>query len=182
LKRILYALTGRPGCGKTTAALRVADSLKRLGVAVDGMYTEEMREAGRRVGFIVKRISTDERGVLARAGLRSRFRVGRYGVNLSELERVGVRAIREGIERAEFIVVDEVGPMELYSRKFREAVSALLESRVHALLTVHFRSQHPLVKEVKKAAGRNLIILNRENRDRVPGKIVREISEALGRV
>ncbi|HDD66608.1 MAG TPA: hypothetical protein ENG52_03180, partial [Nitrososphaeria archaeon] len=46
-RRIFYALTGRPGCGKTTAILRIVDLLLEKGVKVYGMYTEEIRERGR---------------------------------------------------------------------------------------------------------------------------------------
>lgn len=179
-RRILYALTGLPGSGKTTAVLRVVERLGELGVRVGGMYTQEIRERGRRIGFAVKRIGGGE-GVLAHVGFRGGPRLGRYVVNLSDLEGVGVAAIIEALESAEVVVVDEVGPMELYSEKFREAVERLLESGKHAILTVHYRSRDPLVLKVKERAGRNLITLTPENRDRVPGLIVKELLEALGR-
>ena len=179
-RRVLCALTGRPGCGKTTAVLRIASALLEKGVRVRGMYTEEIRERGRRVGFAVKRIGGGG-GILAHVSLRSGPRHGKYVVNLNDLESIGVSAILEGIEEADVIVVDEVGPMELLSAKFRDAVEKLLRSGKHAVLTVHYRSRDPLVLAVKRSAGENLIVLTPENRDEVPRKIVERIMDALRR-
>ena len=175
---MLYALTGPPGCGKTTAVLKVIKGLRSRGVEVEGVYTEEIRERGRRVGFAIKRISGGS-GILAHINLSSGPKHGKYGVNLRDLESIAVAAILEGIRSAEVVVVDEVGPMELRSTKFRDAVEELLRSDKNAVLTVHYRSRDPLVSMVKRAAGGNLIVLTPENRDRVPGKIVEEILRAL---
>jgi nucleoside-triphosphatase THEP1 len=41
--------TGPPGCGKTTAVMKIVASLDKTKVA--GLYTEEICEAGRRKGF-----------------------------------------------------------------------------------------------------------------------------------
>jgi nucleoside-triphosphatase len=179
-RRILYALTGLPGSGKTTAILKIADRLMGLGVRVGGMYTQEIRERGRRIGFAIKRVGGGE-GILAHIDLRSGPRLGRYVVNLNDLEGVGVVAILEAMEKADVVVVDEVGPMELYSEKFGQAVEKLLTSSKHAILTVHYRSRDSLVLRVKELAGRRLITLTPENRDRVPDVVVGEILGALGR-
>ncbi len=179
-RRVFYALTGLPGSGKTTAILKVVDRLKDLGIRVGGMYTQEIREHGRRIGFAVKRIGGGE-GILAHVNLGSGPRLGRYGVNLKDLEEVGVAAILEAMESMDVVVVDEVGPMELYSERFRHAVEKLLYSGKHTILTVHYRSRDPLILKVKELAGRSLIILTPENRDRIPYLIVREVLGAFGR-
>ena len=59
---------GRPGAGKTTAALRLLGILRGRGVAVEGFTTEEIREGGRRVGFAVTAVGGD-RAVLAHVDL-----------------------------------------------------------------------------------------------------------------
>lgn len=178
--RIFYALTGLPGSGKTTAILRIVDRLMGLGVKVGGMYTQEIRERGRRIGFAVKKVGGGE-GILAHIDLRSGPRLGKYVVNLNDLEGVGVAAILEAVEKADVVVVDEIGPMELYSEKFRQAVERLLASSKHAILTVHYRSRDPLVLRVKELAGRRLITLTPENRDRVPEIVVSEVLGVLGK-
>ena len=49
-------------------------------------------------------------------------------VLLDELERVGVGAIERAIRDADIVIVDEIGPMENYSRRFRSAVLEALSS------------------------------------------------------
>ena len=171
-------MTGPPGCGKTTAILRIVNELKKRGVRVEGMYTQELREGGRRIGFIIKRI-TGGKGTLAHVRFMEGPRLGRYVVNLRDLEAIGVSALMDGLKEAEVIVVDEVGPMELFSQRFREAVEQLISSDKNAIITVHYRSRDPLVIKVKKTAGKNLIILNRENRDQIPAIIVKNVVEAI---
>jgi len=177
--RILYALTGPPGCGKTTAVLKIKNILERSNVKIDGMYTEEIRVSGRRVGFKVVRIATNESGVMAHVDFRSPYRVGRYRVDLTALDSIGVSGILNGLGSAEVVIIDEVGPMELYSNSFINSVRKVLSSDISAVLTVHYRVSHPVVTEVKKAASNRLIILNENIRDKVPYDISRQILNAL---
>jgi nucleoside-triphosphatase len=128
-------LEGRPGSGKTTVAVRLADLLAERGLEVRGFFTREVRKGGRRVGFAVESIG-GERATLAHVRLSGPPRVGKYGVDLEAFERVALPAIarppREGV-----VVIDEIGKMELASEPFREAVSGLLEARVDLVATVH---------------------------------------------
>lgn len=179
--KILYALTGPPGCGKTTAILKISNILKSSNVKVDGMYTEEIRVLGRRVGFRVTRIASGESGVMAHIDFRSPYRVGKYSVDIKTLETVGVAGILDGLDTAEVVIIDEVGPMELYSNNFINAIRKILSHDLPAILTVHYRASHPIVYEVKKTAGNRLVTLNENNRDRVPYDISSEILENLRR-
>lgn len=174
----LYALTGPPGCGKTTAVLKIIDELRRRNVSVEGMYTQEIREGGRRAGFVVKRIGGGE-GILAHIRFRDGPRLGKYVINLRDLELVGVSALLDGLDKADVVIVDEVGPMELFSQKFREAVEKLLSSGKNAVVTVHYRSRDPLVTRVKEVAGKNLILITYENRNHVPALVARNIIEDI---
>lgn len=54
-----------PGVGKTTLVQKACDALVSSGVGVEGFYTEEVREGGRRVGFDVVTVA-GERGHLSR--------------------------------------------------------------------------------------------------------------------
>lgn len=53
------------GVGKTTLIQKVTQALKSSGVPIDGFYTEEVREGGRRTGFDVVTLSGN-RGPLSR--------------------------------------------------------------------------------------------------------------------
>nr|KAF6279957.1 nucleoside-triphosphatase, cancer-related [Myotis myotis] len=60
-------LTGPPGVGKTTLIQKASEVLKSSGVPVDGFYTQEVRQGGRRIGFDVVTLS-GLRGPLSRVG------------------------------------------------------------------------------------------------------------------
>ncbi|KAF6274702.1 nucleoside-triphosphatase, cancer-related [Rhinolophus ferrumequinum] len=60
-------LTGSPGVGKTTLIQKASEVLKSSGMPVDGFYTEEVRQGGRRIGFDVVTLS-GLRGPLSRVG------------------------------------------------------------------------------------------------------------------
>jgi len=91
--------------GKTTIIRSVAD---RLGAKAGGFYTEEIREDGRRTGFQLVALDGPH-GILAGLNIPSPYRVGRYGLCLSELERVGVDSLWRAIRHTEVsvVVIDE---------------------------------------------------------------------------
>jgi nucleoside-triphosphatase len=81
-KKIL--LTGRPGCGKTTLIKRVVDE---LALPAGGFYTEELRENGKRVGFKMITLDSQE-ALLAHMDFKTPQRLGKYGLDPSALETV----------------------------------------------------------------------------------------------
>jgi nucleoside-triphosphatase len=133
-------VTGRPGVGKTTLLGRVLTEIERAtdGVAVGGFVTREIRDNGTRVGFEIADLA-GESGVLAHVDLDSEYRVGRYGVNRADLERVGVPAVARAVEEACLVVMDEVGRMELCSPAFQAEVAAALDSSKPVLGTLQDR-------------------------------------------
>ena len=58
-------------------------------------------------------------------------RVGKYGLDLKVLEDLGLNAVRLAARQGHLVVLDEIGPMELLSRKFRMAIIAALDSLMH---------------------------------------------------
>jgi nucleoside-triphosphatase len=100
-------LTGRPGCGKTTLSKRVVNNLPR---PAGGFYTQEIRDGGTRAGFKIVTLDGEE-VVFAHVDLKTPDRVGKYGLDLSALERIGVGAVRQAIRARRLVVIDEIGPM-----------------------------------------------------------------------
>ena len=126
-------VTGRPGVGKTTLIERVVASLRgklRLGGFTTG---EILDSAGRRLGFRVTTLD-GRQAELARVGLPSRHRVGRYGVNLEVFERLAVPEL--GRRDLDLLLIDEIGTMECGSGRFRRAVEDALDGLVPILATV----------------------------------------------
>ncbi len=131
-----FLLTGPPGCGKTTAIRTV---LSRLKVDAGGFYTEEIREGRARIGFRLLTLDGQE-AVLASVRIRGQPRIGKYGVDLAALEGIGVASLEDAIATKDLVVVDEIGPMELLSPRFREVVLDALENPVPILGTLMLRS------------------------------------------
>ncbi|HID31342.1 MAG TPA: AAA family ATPase, partial [Desulfobacterales bacterium] len=63
--------------------------VERINLPCTGFFTREMRERGRRVGFSI--VTLDGRqGVMAHVDIRSRYRVGEYGVKVQNIDRIAV--------------------------------------------------------------------------------------------
>src|SRR6266581_1769778 len=101
-------ITGLPGAGKTYCLLKVMEMLEADGLKVGGMITEPIVKRNRREGFYVMDWATKEKRVFASREIQSKTMVGRYGVDISALEEVGVNALRSATANADVIVIDEV--------------------------------------------------------------------------
>jgi nucleoside-triphosphatase len=168
-------LTGEPGCGKTTAVRSTTKLLVLRGLRVGGMISGEIRERGVRLGFNLEDLLTHETGTLAHVEQAEGPRVGKYRVNLQDIERIGVGAIMRAIHEAEVVVVDELGPMELNSTRFIEAVDAALASSKNFLGTIHKHASHPLVAAVRSNPAYAILDVTPENRGRLPTEIGQRI-------
>lgn len=167
------ALTGKPKSGKTTAVLKLVDSLLKNGIKVGGFYTVEVKKNDKRIGFEIVDISTGKRGVLAGVDQESKIRVGKYGVKVEDLEGIGVKALEHGLENCQVLIIDEVGPMELKSELFRKVVHQVLNSDKSTIFTVHYKSSDDLVKEVKRKS--NLYELTPDNREKIMSTLTDEL-------
>ena len=163
-------LTGRPGCGKTTLIKRVVSSLpQRAG----GFYTEEIRDGGMRAGFKIVTLDGEE-VVFAHVDLKTPEYVGKYRLDLSALERIGVSAVRQAVRARRLAVIDEIGPMEIRSAIFRDAVNEALDSEVPVIATIFGRSL-PFTDAIKSRPDVTLIELRPDNRER----LVSELSDKI---
>jgi nucleoside-triphosphatase len=142
-------VTGVPGVGKTTLVLKIAEAVTAKGCVVGGMITEEIRENGVRTGFEILDLLTGAKGLLAHVNIEDGHKVGKYKVDVKGLEGVGVAAIDNGLERqdVDLLVIDELGPMEFSSKKFREATRKALTGSKPFLGTVQFRL-HKQIPEI----------------------------------
>jgi nucleoside-triphosphatase len=164
-------LTGLPGCGKTTTIMKIVASLPSEKVA--GFYTREIREDNRRMGFAWKRLD-GAAGTLAHVGIKSRFKVGKYHVDVEGFEETVVPILDAEQTDAELFVIDEIGKMECFSRKFVSAVRRLFACDKPVIATVAQKGAG-LISEVKNYPGTKLFTLTRQNHD----KTVAEISQLL---
>jgi nucleoside-triphosphatase len=159
-------LTGRPGCGKTTLIKRITTDLAHR---AGGFYTEEMREAGARVGF--RLVTLDgAKAVFAHVDFKSPERIGKYRLDLSAVEAVGVKALWEAVRERRVVVIDEIGPMEIRSALFRDAVIEALDSGAPVLATIVARSV-PFADAIKKRTDVTLMEIRPDNRERLASEL-----------
>jgi len=168
-------LTGRPGIGKTTVIAEVLRGLK--GVSASGFYTREIRPARTREGFEAITLE-DKRAVLAHIKSPSQHRVSKYGVELAEFEATIVPAIEPALTEAEVIVIDEIGKMECFSAKFREAVVRALDSDKVVLGTIGLGGDK-FIRALKERDDVLLMKVTEGNRDDLVRSLRRALSERL---
>lgn len=178
MKRILL-LTGNPGIGKTSILLKVVECLKAKGYGVGGMISREVRSEGARVGFEILNLNSSRRGWLAHVNQKTGPQVGRYRVNMEDLDGLGVSAIMEAVEKSDVVAVDEIGPMELFSEKFKEAVNRVVESGKLAVGVIHRNARDRLINDLKRREDTALYVVTHENRDNLHEVIAKEAVEFL---
>ena len=67
--------------------------------------------------------------------------------------------------------MDEIGPMELYSQKFKQAAAQALESKKLVLVVVHGKAKDPLVTQVKRRVDAEIFNVTFSNREKLPEKL-----------
>lgn len=166
MKRV-FLLTGAPGVGKTTAIRKIVSCLS---CSVGGFYTEEIREGGARTGFRLTTLD-GRQGILAHVNIRGTPRISKYGVDLTTLDDIGTDSIRHAIEENDVVIIDEIGPMEILSTRFRETVIEILSSNVLALGTI-VKRRTDFTDAVKGHSSVLVIEITRANHDQVTAQIL----------
>jgi len=172
---IKIGLSGLPGVGKTTTLIKTIEILEEEGYVVGGMITEELRENGRRTGFYVLDWMSKEKKVFAHKDFESRHKVGKYGIDVKALEEVGIKALQEAMEKADVIVIDEIGKMEVESKKFVQTVRDILDMDKHIIMTLHKKSRNSLLQEIRRRDDIRMLEVTPINRNLLPFKIVQLI-------
>lgn len=160
----IIILTGTPGVGKTTIVMDVAQKLKERGMRVGGVVSREVRANNMRTGFEFIDLATNDKDILASV-TGDGPRVGKYFVNLSGC-RFAADRVKNALINSDVIICDEIGPMELKSKEFIDAVRCLLRSDKNVIVVVHQKLEHALVNEFREKSGA-LIGINLGNREKV---------------
>lgn len=180
LKRLIF-LTGRPGVGKTSVLLRAVDILKAKEYEIGGMVSREALERGVRVGFEIVDFGTERKGWLAHVKQPTGPRVSKYRVNLSDLDTIGASSILNAVENADIIVIDEIGPMELFSSDFKDAIMKALESRKMMIGTIHYMTRDPLINALKAHKDAEILEVTPENRGSLHTVLVGRVLQFMQR-
>jgi nucleoside-triphosphatase len=146
------------------------ENLKHLGHnEIGGFYTLDVRRNNERIGFSINTLD-GRRGRLAEVGLVSRYRLGKYGIDMASFENVALNALEEAITRKQLVVIDEIGFMELKSQRFQQLVTRALDSSSPVLATI-MRKAFYFADDIKKHNDVQLITMRVDNRDTLVSEI-----------
>lgn len=159
-------VTGNPRSGKSTLIQRLLDEISDK--KVSGFVTPEIKINDVRQGFKIIDLVSKEEEILASINIKHGPSVSRYKVNVEGIDSIMDKFL-ENYESSEYVIIDEIGMMEFYSKKFRETVRMVLSSdkKVVATLSKKF------VKEYKDKG--QIYTLTRENFDDVFDKVWRQV-------
>ena len=162
-------VTGPPRSGKSTLVEKVVQRISR---PATGFFTQELREKGRRVGFTITTLE-GKTGVLAHQSIRSTFRVGKYGVNLEDLDQIAVPSMLPSTPD-QIVVVDEIGKMECFSRLFKETLIKVLSADNLVIGSVAIKGDR-FIQSIKKRDDVSLVSISQNTRDSALKLFLQEI-------
>lgn len=157
-------VTGLPGSGKSSLVMEIA---KTLGIRTGGLSTPEIREKGFRTGFRLVDLASKKEGILASIHQETGPQISKYRVNLHDLENIGVKAIENAIDpEVRLIIIDELGAMEMVSKKFEQIIERVFDSKKNLLIVLHRK----FVNKYKNKG--RVFVLTWENREQIRKEIL----------
>ena len=159
-------VTGNPRSGKSTLIQRLLGDISDKNVS--GFITPEIRVKDTRQGFKIIDLASKEEEILASLNMKHGPSVSRYKVNVDGIDAIMDKFL-ESYESSECVIIDEIGMMEFYSKKFRETIRMVLNSDKKVVATLSKR----FVKKYKDKG--QIYNLTRENFDEVWDEVLRQI-------
>ena len=168
-------ISGKVGCGKSTALSKIVDMLGVKRCA--GLLAGEILENGERVGFSSLGLHSRRQIVLAHHEIDKTYAIEDFGVDLRAFEDL-CRAEFAGAmadENIPFILIDEIGRMQLLSKQFERLILQIAESGKILIATICYDDDLDFVRQFKEREDMKLFILNEEDRDHIPLQIVEAV-------
>jgi nucleoside-triphosphatase len=130
-----YFIIGEPKTGKTTLLRELVDELRKNGLRVGGFISPDERHHGTRTAFQVMDVESGKKAQLANVK-GDGPKVSKYHVDVRSFESIAVPSLRKAANYDVF-VIDEIGVMELKSKRFSRMLDALLDSEIPIIATLH---------------------------------------------
>jgi len=172
-------VTGPPRSGKTTVIQSVVETLTADGYDAGGIYCPERREAGERVGFNIIDVETGETRILAHVDRDDGPSVGKYRVNVDAVDAVCATAFPRAIEETDFVVIDEIAPMEVYSDECVTQVRRTLNADIPVLAAIHYGSTAGFIGDVKGRGDVDQFEVTTDTREDLPARLIELLRQQI---
>ncbi len=147
----VYIITGEQGEGKTTMLKSVVSLLRKADIKVGGFIAEGTWKDGVRDGFSLVRIGNHITFPLCQTEPKKGYiHLRRFWFNPEAIE-TGEEIIRSSLtEKADVVVLDEVGIFELEGKVWHRAFTHLLKTNeIHILISVRDKIKDSVVQTFK---------------------------------
>ena len=136
-------ITGPPRSGKSTLISKLIEFYSKKNFKIKGFLTPEVREKKRRIGFDIEEISSHIRIPLARIGdYKTKYKLGKYSVFIDEFEKIISNLENFNIEQLDLMIIDEIGKMELFSKKFQNFIINIFRGESNIIATIGKNIKH----------------------------------------
>jgi nucleoside-triphosphatase len=169
IKNIL--ITGKPGSGKSTLIQKLTDHFNNKKIA--GIATPEIRRKNKRYGFKIIDIFSGHEEIMASVDIKSNHRVSKYQVAVEAVDKI-LEKLHSNLNEAEIIMIDEIGKMELYSKKFKDMIKTILDSEKPVIATIQL-SKNPFIKNIKSREDSKVYFLEKDQFE----KTLRSIADKM---
>ena len=167
-------ITGKPKSGKSTLLRQlIADLPDKV-----GFVTNEILEAGNRVGFELE-TNQGHRAILAHVDFQTPHPVSKYAVDVANLDAIIPEVAV--FESGDFLYLDEIGQMELFSDKFKELALQYFDAPNTCLATLSAVYDDDFTKAVRARDDVILVELTPAKREKTAdfmAQLIKKIAKA----
>jgi len=166
-----FFITGNPNTGKTTLLKEIVDELKKNGLRVGGIVSPEERHHGTRTAFYVMDINTGKKALLASVK-GDGPKVSKYYVNIQSFESIAIPVMQK-YGNYDVFVIDEIGRMEMKSKRFAALLEDIIESGIPFIASAH--------NEYLETYGMHgeVFVLDGSNREKTYAEIIRKAKQGI---
>lgn len=162
-------ITGKPRCGKTTLIKKLSQDIP----SKTGFYTEQSLQGTRREGFVLRSFS-GKHFLFASRGESLPVRFKSYTLDIEKFEEFLKEEFPRPLNKR-FVVIDEIGKMEIISGVFKNTIQDILDSSKRMLATIS-SSNEEFFRDIKQR--KDVFVLDLDQRGR--RGVSRFVKEWLG--
>lgn len=127
-QRKVIVITGERGSGKSTYLTELSKKLVEKNISVGGFIAKGHIKEGERSGFSIVDIHSHKEMILSSIDDIGKIKTGKFYFNEGALDFGKEITSKEYIKNDKFVIIDEIGPLELKNQGWSEVVEHIFES------------------------------------------------------